>query len=155
LNSVSHHDSQNNKTVLWWYNQFISGNLFTVLFSVRRPRNDKDVFAVWCPKCLDQQRKIAELKEREGFAIVHISLDTDPHEDEDKVRGHLGRHDFDWYFAVAPTELTNDLIDDFGFEIISAPSTPVVLICEDQSTRLLQSGRKSADVLLVEVNKGC
>ncbi len=114
-----------------------------------------ETFAVWCPKCLDQQRKISELKEREGDAIVHISLDTDPNEDEERVREHLGRHGFDWYFAVSPNELTQALIDDYGLGIISAPSTPVVLICEDQSTRFLRSGIKPADELLSEVNTGC
>jgi thiol-disulfide isomerase/thioredoxin len=46
-------------------------------------------FAVWCPTCLKQQKEIKELKSREGNAIIHISLDIDPNEDEAKVREHL------------------------------------------------------------------
>jgi len=112
-------------------------------------------FAVWCPTCLKQQEVIREVKLREGDAIIHISLDTDPNEDEARVREHIGTHGFDWYFAVSPIELTNALIDEFGLTIVNAPSAPVLLICEDRSTRLLRSGVKSADELLSEVDKGC
>jgi cytochrome oxidase Cu insertion factor (SCO1/SenC/PrrC family) len=111
-------------------------------------------FAVWCPVCLKQQKIIKELRLREG-TIVHVSLDTDPNEDEARVREHVKTYGFDWYFAVSPIELTNALIDDFGLGVINAPSSPMVLICEDQSARFLRSGVKSADELLSEVNKGC
>jgi thiol-disulfide isomerase/thioredoxin len=111
-------------------------------------------FAVWCPVCLKQQKIIKELKSREG-TIVHVSLDTDPNEDEARVREHLKTYGFDWYFAVSPIELTNALMDDFGLGVINAPSSPVVLICEDQSARFLRSGVKSADELLLEVKTGC
>ncbi len=108
-------------------------------------------FAVWCPTCLRQQREIKKLKEREGDTIIHISLDTDPNEDEAKVKEHLERNGFDWYFAVSPIELTTALIDEFGLTIVNAPGAPVVLISKDQSARLLRNGVKSADDLLSEI----
>jgi cytochrome oxidase Cu insertion factor (SCO1/SenC/PrrC family) len=112
-------------------------------------------FAVWCPTCLAQQREVAKLFLSEGEAIVHISLDTDPNEDEARVREHLEANNLDWWFAVAPIELTNALIDEFGFQVVNAPGAPVVLICADQSTRFLDRGVKSADKLLSEIDKGC
>ena len=112
-------------------------------------------FAVWCPTCRRQQQEVKELKSREVDAIIHISLDTDPNEDEAKVKEHSETYGFDWYFAVAPIELTNDLIDEFGLAVVNAPGAPVMLICEDQSSRLLRSGVKSADDLLEEIQKGC
>ena len=112
-------------------------------------------FAVWCPTCLRQQNEIKNVKSSEGDDIVHISLDTDPNEDVNKVREHLDSHDFDWYFAVAPIELTNALVDDFGLSVVNAPSAPVILICEDQSSRMLRNGVKSADDLIDEIQKGC
>ncbi len=114
-----------------------------------------ETFAVWCPTCLRQQQEIAKLHLSEGDAIIHISLDTDPKEDEAKVREHLQSNGLDWYFAVSPIELSQALIDEFGFEVIVAPAAPVILICPDQSVRLLGSGVKSADKLLDEVAKGC
>ncbi len=112
-------------------------------------------FAVWCPTCTEQQRRTKELKERTGEDIIHISLDTDPNEDEEKVRNHIEEHGFDWYYAVSPIELTQALIDEFGLTIISAPSVPMILICEDQSTRFLRTGIKFPDELISEVQKGC
>ncbi len=112
-------------------------------------------FAVWCPTCLRQQKQMKELIAREGDAIVHISLDTDPNEDAAKVKEHLERNGLDWYFVVSPVEFTKALIDEFGLSVVSAPSAPVVLICEDQTSRFLKSGVKSADDLIAEVEKGC
>ena len=111
-------------------------------------------FAVWCPTCLRQQKEIAELNLSEGDAVIHISLDTDPNEDEAKVREHIERYGFDWYFAVAPIELTQALVDEFGLSVVNAPGSPVILISEDQSARLLRTGVKSADDLLSEIEMG-
>ena len=112
-------------------------------------------FAVWCPTCLQQQKKMDELRSREGDAIIHISLDTDPNEDADSIKEHIETHGLDWYFAISPIELTNALIDEYGLGIVNAPTSPVILICEDGSARLLERGVKSADELLTEVNEGC
>ena len=59
----------------------------------------------------------------------------------------------DWYFVVAPIELTNALIDEFGLAVVNAPRAPVILIYEDQSTKLLRSGVKSAEELISEIQK--
>lgn len=112
-------------------------------------------FAVWCPTCLSQQKEMKILKQQEGESVIHISLDTDSNEDVGIVKGHVERNGLDWYFAVAPTELTNALIDEFGLSIVNAPGAPVVVICEDLSTRFLGSGVKSASDLKSEIAKGC
>lgn len=112
-------------------------------------------FAVWCPTCLQQQKQMKELIRTEGEAVVHISLDTDPNEDESQVKNHIEQNEFDWYFAVSPIELTQSLIDEFGITIVNAPGAPVILICPDQSSRLLGRGVKSPEQLKSEIEKGC
>ncbi len=112
-------------------------------------------FAVWCPVCLEQQKKMKELKQQEGGSIIHISLDTDPNEDEPIVKGHIEKNNLDWLFAVAPTDLTKSLINEFGVTIVNAPSAPVILVCEDQKSRLLGFGVKSAEKLKKEIKEGC
>ena len=112
-------------------------------------------FAVWCPTCLKQQLKMKELLESEGDAIIHISLDTDPNEDVELVKEHALSNELDWIFSVSPKEVTKKLIEEFGIGIVNAPSAPVILVCEDQSARLLEKGVKSAQELKEEIAKGC
>jgi len=111
-------------------------------------------FAVWCPSCLAQQKISKDLKAEEGDSIIHISIDTDPNENEQTVINHANENGFDWRYAVAPSNFTQQLIDEFGLGVVSAPSVPVILICEDQSYRLLERGVKSADILKAEI-AGC
>lgn len=112
-------------------------------------------FAVWCPTCLRQQKEMKELFEQDDENIVHISLDTDPNEDEDKVRGHAERNDLGWYFAVSPIQLTNALRDEFGLDVINAPGAPVILICPDLSADLLRRGVKSSSDLIHYTEEDC
>ena len=130
------------------------GDTFTVGDFAGRPILVES-FAVWCPTCTVQQREIGRLKQQEGEAIVHISLDTDPNEDEARIEEHLARNGFDWYYAVSPIDLTQALIDDFGLTVVNAPGAPIVLVCPDQSSRLLRTGVKTAEDLLAEVESGC
>ena len=112
-------------------------------------------FAVWCPTCLAQQKELQKLQTSEGDDVIHISLDTDPNEDAEKIREHIQRYGLDWYFAVSPIELTQALIDEFGLDFVSAPRAPVVLICKDGSARFLRSGVKPVEELAAEVTQGC
>ncbi len=112
-------------------------------------------FAVWCPICTSQQKNVAELHEELGDSVVSIALDTDPNEDSDTVHDHITENGFDWWYAISPTEMTTALTDEFGLTFVSAPSAPMVLICEDQSARFLDTGKKSAEELKAEIEAGC
>ena len=125
----------------------VSGEAFTIRQFVGKPIL-LESFAVWCSICLRQQKEMARLVELEGDRIIHIALDTDPNEDLDTVREHALRHEFDWYYAVAPIEMTQMLIDQFGLTVVNAPRAPVVLIAEDGSAELLPNGVKTAERLL-------
>jgi len=125
----------------------LTGEAFRIRDLVGRPILVES-FAVWCSTCLRQQKEMAKLIELEGDRIVHIALDTDPNEDLETVRKHALRYGFDWYYAVAPIEMTQMLIEAFGLTVVNAPRAPVVLIEEDGTSRLLESGVKSAEELL-------
>jgi len=83
-------------------------------------------FAVWCPKCQRQSEAVAEVSD----SVTVVGLNTDPNEDAEKVRNHAESNGFDWRFAVAPTEMTKSLVDEFGSTVTNAPSTPVIVVCE-------------------------
>jgi len=112
-------------------------------------------FAVWCPTCKKQQNQLKALHEDIGGDVVSIGLDTDPNEDEAKVLDFINQNDFDWSYAVAPVDLTQALIKEFGVKVVNAPSAPIVMICEDHSARFLDSGVKDVDELKSEIAKGC
>ena len=112
-------------------------------------------FAVWCPTCLKQQLKMKELLESDGDNIVHISFDTDPNEEPSLVKEHAEKNGLNWRFTVSPKEVTKKLIEEFGIGVVNAPSAPVILVCEDQTTRLLEKGVKSAEELKEEISGGC
>lgn len=111
-------------------------------------------FAVWCPVCLAQQKEIQDLKNTSSNEMVYISINTDPNEDNEIVKEHKQKNNFDWQFTVALPDMTSALIDEFGVGVVNAPSAPVVLICNNES-RLLKSGVKSANDLEEEIEKQC
>lgn len=108
-------------------------------------------FAVWCPTCTKQQEI---LKTMEGD-VIHVSIGTDPNEDEIKLKEHALSKGFDWYYSVAPKEFTQSWIEEFGIGIINAPRVPMILLCEDQSYRKLADGLKTVKDLQDEIIKGC
>ena len=109
-------------------------------------------FAVWCPLCLKQQQQLAKIVDDN---VVHVSLDTDPNEVGAQVKAHAEKNNLDWRFVVSPIPFTQELIEEFGVGIVSAPSAPVIMICPDQSTRMLRRGVKSTETLLSEIAAGC
>jgi len=110
-------------------------------------------FAVWCPKCKTQQDEFKKLKSELGDSVIFISLDTDANEDEAKVLDHINRYSYDWYYAVSPTQVTQNLINEFGIGVVNAPSTPVILICPKLQTNKLPSGIKDVAELKAELTK--
>lgn len=112
-------------------------------------------FAVWCPTCTRQQRETKKFHEEIGDSAVSISIDTDPNEDETRVQKHIDDNGFNWYYVVAPIEFTRSLIDQFGIDIVNAPSAPMVLVCDGEKARQLGSGVKSVETLKLEVSLGC
>jgi len=112
-------------------------------------------FAIWCPTCKKQQQQTMALHEKLGDDFVSIGLDTDPNEDEAEVRGYVEENGFEGFYVVSPVEFTQEIVDEFGVKVVNAPSAPVILVCADQSTRLLKSGLKSTEDLESEIKEGC
>jgi len=98
-------------------------------------------FAVWCPKCQRQSEELSKI----GESATVVGLNTDPNEDAEKVRQHAERNGFDWRFAVAPTEMTQSLVDEFGTTVTNAPSTPIIVACDDGVAEFFAGSQQSAD----------
>lgn len=98
-------------------------------------------FAVWCPKCQRQSEQIANLDD----SVVRVGLNTDTNEDASKVRQHANSNGFDWRFAVAPTEMIESLKRAFGNTVVNAPSTPVIVTCQDGTTEFMSGSVNPVD----------
>ncbi len=107
-------------------------------------------FAVWCPTCKRQQDEIQGLIDS-GDDSIHVSMNTDPNEDENKVIEHVNRYGYTWPFVVFPKDATKTLIEEFGNGVVNAPGAPILLICPNGESRLLKSGVKSAGELKEEI----
>ena len=110
-------------------------------------------FALWCPVCQRQHTILEEF--REGHDVVVVSLNTDPNENMEKVEEYVREHGYDWRFAVSPSNMTQELVNIYGTQIVSAPSVPVVMVCENQSTRMLKRGLKLESELERAIQEGC
>ncbi len=121
--------------------------------------NDKPIllesFAVWCPKCTQQQREIKKLHEEIGDTVISIGLDIDSNEDKNTILKHIQSNGFDWIYSISPPDLTKELTNEFGLEVVSAPIVPMILICEDGNSYFLDRGFKSVEKLKASINEKC
>jgi thiol-disulfide isomerase/thioredoxin len=113
-----------------------------------------ETFAVWCTTCTRQQQEVKSLHE-EYRDFVSVTINTDQNEDAEQVRQHLQSNGFDWRYAVAPPEMTQGLVSEFGRSITNPPLAPMVIVCPDGSTERLQNGVKTADTLQDALENSC
>lgn len=111
--------------------------------------------AVWCTKCLAQQREVVAAHERsDGFASV--SLDVDLSEAAADLASYADAEGFDWRFAMADAALYRLLRERFGVAATNPPSTPLIVVERDGTVRPLDFGvgTRSAEQLLAELGLG-
>ena len=97
---------------------------------------------------------LTELQES-GTQVTVVGIGTDPNEDADAILAHVEENGYAGTYANAPQELLDALVQEFGPEIITPPTSPVVLISADHSdARLLDRGFKDADTLKAALEEG-
>ncbi len=112
-------------------------------------------FTTWCSICTAQQNEIKRLQAMSPGSFTAVGLDIDPYENEALVRKHQSDNRFYGLYAVAPQEMTNQLTSEFGVDIISPASAPMLLICSNGTVTKLDRGIKSAEVLQQAIQKRC
>lgn len=114
-----------------------------------------ETFAVWCVNCKQQQDEIKKLREELDEEIILISLNSDPNEDEEEVLKYVTENRYNWRYAIATPQMSKQLLEEFGFQILNAPSAPIVMFCEDGSYTLLPEGHKTVEDLKEHLNLSC
>jgi thiol-disulfide isomerase/thioredoxin len=91
-----------------------------------------EAMAIWCSTCRIQQLEAqAALAQVDSPDVVYLSLDIDPNERVEDLSEYARREGFDWRFAVAPREVTRSLAATFGDQVLSPPSTPLIVLGPD------------------------
>jgi cytochrome oxidase Cu insertion factor (SCO1/SenC/PrrC family) len=108
-------------------------------------------FTISCPICTRQQQEIALLRKDAGDSFYAVGLDIDPNEDAASLREHIQKNGFYGYYALSPLEMTQSLLDEFGIEVITPASAPMILILPDGTVRKLPPNIKSAAYLRQEM----
>ena len=85
--------------------------------------------AIWCSNCKAQQDNVKEAYDQiETAGVTYISLGIDPAENPDALATYADRRGYEWTFAQSPVEFSRALSDIFGAQVLSAPSTPLIVL---------------------------
>ena len=105
--------------------------------------------AMWCPTCKKQQGEIKSLHEALGMNsdLVTIGFDVDPNEVASDLKKYTESNGFDWYYAVAPMDVTQNFEKLYGAQYLNPPSAPMLIIDRKGEVHTLPFGLKSADDL--------
>ena len=105
--------------------------------------------AIWCSNCKAQQNNVKEAySDIADAGVTYISLGIDPGENEDALARYADRNEFGWTFVKSPTELSRELSDLFGPQILSAPSTPLIVLDANGDVFTQEWGFHDPDSLL-------
>ena len=105
--------------------------------------------AIWCSNCRIQQGEAAVALDRlDDPDIVYLSVDVDPNERAGDLAAYADGSGFDWAFVVATKEVARSLAATFGDQILSPPSTPLILVGPDGEVVDQHFGIRSADDLV-------
>lgn len=105
--------------------------------------------AVWCSNCRAQQDDVKKaFTDIKDAGVRYISLGVDPGEDPATLAGYAERRGYDWTFATSPRGLSRALRDLFGAQILSPPSTPLIVLDAEGEVVVQTFGRHSPSELL-------
>lgn len=109
-----------------------------------------ETMAMWCSNCLKQQTQVKALHEALGERddFVSIGLDIDPNESASALKGYVEDNGFDWYYAVAPADVSREIAALYGDQFLNPPSTPIVVIDRHGQAHVLPFGIKSVEALM-------
>jgi thiol-disulfide isomerase/thioredoxin len=110
--------------------------------------------AIWCSNCKAQQNNVkSAYSDIADAGVTYISLGIDPGENAGALAKYAERNGFDWSFVKSPTELSRELSDLFGPQILSAPSTPLIVLDANGEVFTQEWGYHDPDALLAILNE--
>jgi cytochrome oxidase Cu insertion factor (SCO1/SenC/PrrC family) len=105
--------------------------------------------ATWCTTCRGQLPHVEAARialNSDQYAFISFSVAENV--DNATLAKYADDQGWHWIFAVATTDLTQGLVDSFGFSIVTPPSTPHFIIKPDGSISDLSTGKPSTDEIV-------
>lgn len=85
--------------------------------------------AIWCVSCRIQQAEARAALEAIGSEdLAFIGIGVDPNETAEALARYATEYGFDWAYAVAPRDTARALVSAFGPQVLSTPSTPMIVL---------------------------
>ena len=111
-------------------------------------------FAIWCGTCKSQNEQIDTLQESADYSVVQLNIGDG--ETGDDVVAYAEENGYAEHsrFAVAPNDVTESLVDEFGASAVSPPQSPVILLCPNGGTHTIDKVTP-ADGLLSKIDSNC
>lgn len=109
-----------------------------------------ETMAIWCSNCLKQQQQVKALHDLlgENDDFTSLGLDIDLFEQTQDLKAYIERQGFDWVYAVAPPDVSQEIGQLYGNQFLNPPSTPMLIIDRSGEVHPLPFGIKSAEELL-------
>lgn len=105
--------------------------------------------AIWCPTCKGQQDNVKKAHaDIEATGARFISLGVDPNEAAGALAKYAERNGYEWTFARSPEEFSRALNDLFGAQVLSPPSTPLIVLDPVGEVVVQEFGRHGPEKLL-------
>lgn len=99
-----------------------------------------DFFATWCKPCVQEVPELAKIRQRYSQEqIVVVSLDVDPSEDPDLLRGFREAHGISWPICAYASSVADD------YEVKAIPT--IVIVDREGRVAYVHVGYATADEL--------
>lgn len=105
-----------------------------------------ETMAIWCSRCRAQQRDVVTALARlDPSRVTWIGVDVDGSESASDLATYSTTLGFDWAYVVGSKDFLRALNDEFGSQVLSPPSTPIIVVGTDGTVTLTEFGHKSVD----------
>ena len=99
-----------------------------------------DFFATWCKPCVQEVPELAKIRQRYSQEqLIMVSLDVDPSEDPDLIRGFREAHGISWPICA----YASSVADDYGVKAIPT----IVIVDREGRVAYVHVGYATADQL--------
>lgn len=105
-----------------------------------------ETMAIWCTNCRNQGRDVVKaLAGLDPNRVTWIGVDVDGSERAGDLAEYSRSLGFDWPYVIGSKDFLRALADEFGAQVLSPPSTPLVVVGTDGTVTLTEFGHKSVD----------